>query len=116
MTDALAPVAATACATVSKIGMPSKSVPPRPGVTPETIWEPYSRQRRGGSWPGAAGDVLCGAGDALGEDTRVLRDQDAHRPLPVAATAFCAPSSMSVAVLMSSPDSARICVPCSPFL
>src|SRR4030095_7545818 len=57
-----------------------------------------------------------GAGDALGEDTRVLRDQDAHRPLPVAATAFCAPSSMSVAVMMSSPDSARICFPCSTFV
>src|SRR5439155_18224219 len=51
MTEALAPVASTAAATVSKIGMPSKSVPPRPGVTPATIWVPYSRQRRVWSCP-----------------------------------------------------------------
>src|SRR2546427_11545174 len=51
MTEALAAVARTASATVSKIGMPSKSVPPRPGVTPATIWVPYSRQRRVWSWP-----------------------------------------------------------------
>src|SRR5439155_6246749 len=51
MTEASAPVARTACATVSKIGMPSKSVPPRPGVTPATICVPYSRQRRVCSWP-----------------------------------------------------------------
>src|SRR6266568_4327226 len=51
MTEASAPVARTACATVSKIGMPSKSVPPRPGVTPATICVPYSRQRRVWSWP-----------------------------------------------------------------
>src|SRR5437773_4800296 len=31
--------------------MPSKSVPPRPGVTPATICVPYSRQRRVCSWP-----------------------------------------------------------------
>src|SRR5215470_19560166 len=51
MTEALAPVFATACATVSKIGMPSKSDPPRPGVTPATIWVPYSLQARVWSWP-----------------------------------------------------------------
>src|SRR5438132_8433763 len=51
MTEALAPVAATAAATVSKIGMPSNSLPPRPGVTPATICVPYSRQRRVWSWP-----------------------------------------------------------------
>ena len=60
MTDALAPVAATAWLTVSKIGMPSKSVPPLPGVTPATICVPYS---------GTPGVELAGrAGDALGDD------------------------------------------------
>src|SRR5579885_726464 len=51
MTLALAPVAFRACSTVSKIGMPSKSVPPLPGTTPATIWVPYSRQARVWSWP-----------------------------------------------------------------
>ena len=37
---ASAPVFSTASATVSKIGMPSKSWPPRPGVTPPTICVP----------------------------------------------------------------------------
>ena len=38
--DAVAPVAATASATVSKTGMPSTSWPPLPGVTPPTTWVP----------------------------------------------------------------------------
>ena len=37
---ASAPVAATASATVSKIGMPSTSWPPLPGVTPATTLVP----------------------------------------------------------------------------
>ena len=48
---ALAPVAATALPTVSKIGIPSKSVPPFPGVTPATICVPYSRQAWVWNWP-----------------------------------------------------------------
>src|SRR5579883_2867662 len=51
MTLALHPVALRACSTVSKIGIPSKSVPPLPGTTPATIWVPYSRQARVCSWP-----------------------------------------------------------------
>src|SRR3990172_5089588 len=37
-------MAAMTSATVSKIGMPSKEVPPFPGVTPATISVPYSLQ------------------------------------------------------------------------
>ena len=48
--DAVAPVAATASATVSNTGMsvPSWAVtvwPPLPGVTPATTWVPYSLLR-----------------------------------------------------------------------
>ena len=39
---ALAPVLATASATVLKIGKPSLVVPPFPGTTPPTTWVPYS--------------------------------------------------------------------------
>jgi hypothetical protein len=46
MTDVFAPVAATASATVSKIGTsPSKRWPPLPGVTPATTLVPYARFR-----------------------------------------------------------------------
>ena len=38
--EASAPVALTASATVSKIGMPSTSCPPLPGVTPATTFVP----------------------------------------------------------------------------
>ena len=38
--EAVAPVASTASATVSKIGMPSTSWPPLPGVTPATTFVP----------------------------------------------------------------------------
>ena len=38
--EALAPVAFTASATVSKTGMPSWVVPPLPGVTPATTCVP----------------------------------------------------------------------------
>jgi len=41
-----APVSATASATVSKIGMPSTSWPPLPGVTPATTCVPWPRLRR----------------------------------------------------------------------
>src|ERR1700687_2116718 len=51
MTVALAPVALRACSTVSKIGIPSRSVPPLPGTTPPTIWVPYSLHARVWSWP-----------------------------------------------------------------
>src|SRR5260370_17365917 len=51
MTVALAPVALRACSTVSKIGIPSKSVPPLPGTTPPTIWVPYSLHARVWIWP-----------------------------------------------------------------
>ena len=40
-----APVSSTACATVLKIGIPSRSVPPLPGVTPATTLVPYDRLR-----------------------------------------------------------------------
>ena len=40
ITDALAPVSWTACATVSKIRQPSWVVPPLPGVTPPTTAVP----------------------------------------------------------------------------
>ena len=40
MTEALAPVSATASTIVSNTGMPSTSVPPLPGVTPATIFVP----------------------------------------------------------------------------
>ena len=72
---ASAPVAFTACSTVSKIGKPSTSVPPLPGVTPPTIFVPYSRQRLGVELPGRAGD-------ALDDDARVPVDEDAHLPPP----------------------------------
>jgi hypothetical protein len=42
MTEALAPVLATASATLSNTGVPSKTVPPLPGVTPATTLVPYS--------------------------------------------------------------------------
>jgi hypothetical protein len=45
ITEAFAPVAAFASATVSKIGIPSFSVPPLPGWTPPTTCVPYSRER-----------------------------------------------------------------------
>src|SRR6266851_2363250 len=51
MTVALAPVALRACSTVSKIGIPSKFVPPLPGTTPPTIWVPYSLHARVWIWP-----------------------------------------------------------------
>ena len=38
--DAVAPVAATASATLSNTGMPSTSWPPLPGVTPPTTCVP----------------------------------------------------------------------------
>ena len=42
---ASAPASRTACSTVSKIGRPFGSFcPPLPGVTPPTIFVPYSRQ------------------------------------------------------------------------
>ena len=41
----LAPVAATAWATLSKIGTPSTSLPPLPGVTPATRLVPEARLR-----------------------------------------------------------------------
>src|SRR5690606_20884602 len=46
MNEAVAPVAATASATELKMGMPSTSWPPLPGVTPPTIWVPYAWLRR----------------------------------------------------------------------
>src|SRR5262245_6961901 len=58
-----------------------------------------------------AGVELTGrAGDALGHDARVPIDEDAHDRL-AAATALRAPSSMSLAVKMSRPESARIFFP-----
>ena len=43
MTEVLAPVSFTASATVLNTGtLPSKSVPPLPGVTPPTSFVPYS--------------------------------------------------------------------------
>src|SRR6478735_3289104 len=42
MTDASAPVLATASATVLNTGRPRCSVPPLPGVTPPTTLVPYS--------------------------------------------------------------------------
>ena len=44
--DTSAPVASTASATVSYIGMPSKSRPPLPGVTPAAMFVPYSTMSR----------------------------------------------------------------------
>src|SRR5581483_2608986 len=43
ITDALAPVCATASATESNTGTPWASAPPRPGVTPATTLVPYAR-------------------------------------------------------------------------
>src|SRR5437763_1553309 len=51
ITEALAPVPSTASTTVSKIGIPSTSLPPLPGVTPATIFVPYSRLRRAWNRP-----------------------------------------------------------------
>jgi hypothetical protein len=42
ITDAFAPVSATAFATVSNTGHPSWRVPPLPGVTPPTTFVPYA--------------------------------------------------------------------------
>ena len=42
MTDAFAPVALTASRTVLKTGTPSILAPALPGVTPPTIFVPYS--------------------------------------------------------------------------
>src|SRR2546422_4923316 len=44
MTDASAPVLSTASSMLLKTGQPSCVVPPFPGVTPPTIWVPYSAQ------------------------------------------------------------------------
>ncbi len=49
--DTSAPVLRTACWTVSKTGTSSCTVPPRPGVTPATIFVPYSRQPRAWNVP-----------------------------------------------------------------
>src|SRR5829696_5963193 len=46
MSEVLAPVSATAEATVLNTGMPSTSWPALPGVTPATTAVPYSRLRR----------------------------------------------------------------------
>ena len=68
ITLALAPVSATASATVSKTGMPSTFWPPLPGVTPATTLR-------------AVLDGLLGveraflAGDALDQQPRVLVDE-----------------------------------------
>ncbi len=43
---AVAPVAATASATVANTGMPSTSVPALRGLVPATTWVPYSRFSR----------------------------------------------------------------------
>src|SRR5207245_10216620 len=53
-------------------------------------------------------------GDALGDDAGRPVDEHAHRD--AAATALRAPSSMSLAVMMSSFESARIFFPCSTFV
>ena len=42
ITEAFAPVACTASATVSNTGQPSCVVPPLPGVTPPTTLVPYA--------------------------------------------------------------------------
>src|SRR5262249_44068533 len=54
-----------------------------------------------------------GARDAPGEDARVPGDEHAHRPLPPAATALCAPPSMSTAARSEGPDLGRISFPFS---
>jgi hypothetical protein len=71
ITEALAPVFATASATVSKTGTPSTDSPPLPGVTPATTRVPYSRHL-----PGVEGAGL--AGDALDDHLGVLVDENAH--------------------------------------
>src|SRR5207245_10439787 len=59
-------------------------------------------------------ELAGGTRDALGENARRPADQHAHRA--AAATALRAPSSMSLAVMMSSLESARIFFPCSTFV
>jgi hypothetical protein len=49
---ALAPVAAMACSTVSNMGTPRTSLPPRPGVTPPTTLVPYLMHCFGVELPG----------------------------------------------------------------
>ena len=44
--EVFAPVASTAWETESKMGTPSRSVPPLPGVTPATRFVPYSLLRK----------------------------------------------------------------------
>ena len=45
MIEAFAAVSIVARETVSKIGKPSRVVPPAPGTTPPTTFVPYSRMR-----------------------------------------------------------------------
>ena len=68
---------ATASTTVSKTGTrPSSAVwPPLPGVTPATIWVPYSSIAR-------RVEFALAAGDALDQQARVAADQDAHAGRP----------------------------------
>ena len=100
MTLVFAPVAFTACATVSKTGtLPSNFSPPRPGVTPATTCVPYSIICL--AWKRARAAVMPWT-----SSLRVLADEDAHCCPPRAdarATTFCAPSAMVVAAWMARP-------------
>ena len=72
-TLAFAPVAFTACVTVSKTGtLPSNFSPPRPGVTPATTCVPYSSICF--AWKPPALPVM-----PCTRRLRVLADEDAHR-------------------------------------
>ena len=69
--EAVAPVAATASATVSKIGMPSTSWPPLPGVTP-------ADDLRAVRPVAQAVEPALAAGEALDDHLGVLVDEDRH--------------------------------------
>ena len=72
MTEALAPVARTASATVLKTGtLPSNVWPPFPGVTPATT-------RRAVLQHLAGVERALAPGDALHQQPRVPVDEDAH--------------------------------------
>ena len=103
---AVAPVAMTASATESKIGMPSTSWPPLPGVTPATTLVPSAAVAQ-------AVKASLTTGKALDHACRLV-DEDAHSSeppcdlgAPASSTAHRAALSMVRSLMIFSGPRAR---------